>query len=308
MINTRPIFSIKGKINRKLLRHYSAGFTLLEVVITLVITGIVSAMIGVFLVRPVNSYFDTFRRASVTNDADLALRRMSREMRTALPNSFRQPTNQCIEFLPTVGGGRYRTVSTDVTENELDFSITDTAFDTLAYVGAAPSAAQHVVVYNLGIPGADAYDDAALATSPRGKIAAGSTTSLINLVGKQFPFTSPGSHFQVIPNYSVVYACIGVSISAGNGNGVLYRYTRAFPNTGGQSSGTLTALTTCPTSAPVGAAVVARHVGACVLKYNGAAAAKNGALFLLLQLTRPDTKGVAESIVFYEEVYASNQP
>jgi MSHA biogenesis protein MshO len=56
------------------------------------------------------SYTDTVRRANLTDAADSALQRIVRDIHAALPNSLRSTSpasNNCVEFLPVVGGGRY---------------------------------------------------------------------------------------------------------------------------------------------------------------------------------------------------------
>ena len=52
--------------------------------------------------------FASARRAALTDTADTAVRRMARDIRKALPNSIRQTSDQCVEFIPTKTGGRYR--------------------------------------------------------------------------------------------------------------------------------------------------------------------------------------------------------
>ena len=70
--------------------RWQGGFTLLEAVVVIVITGIVSAMVAVFIRAPVEGYIDSVARAELTDAADTALRRLTREVRTALPNSLRE--------------------------------------------------------------------------------------------------------------------------------------------------------------------------------------------------------------------------
>ena len=63
------------------------GFTLVEMIMVIVITGIIGGMVAVFLRAPVQQYMDVSRRADMTDIADTALRRVSRDLRSALPNS-----------------------------------------------------------------------------------------------------------------------------------------------------------------------------------------------------------------------------
>ena len=65
------------------------GFTLIEAVMVITITGIVAAMVAIFIRTPIQSYFDLERRVEMTDTADTALRRIARDSRLALPNSVR---------------------------------------------------------------------------------------------------------------------------------------------------------------------------------------------------------------------------
>lgn len=88
----------------------AAGFSLVEMIMVIVITGIIAGIVAVFMSSPLQSYVDANRRADLTDAADLVLRRMSREIRQALPNSVRVTTsggNYWIEFIATSGGGSY---------------------------------------------------------------------------------------------------------------------------------------------------------------------------------------------------------
>src|SRR2546426_11596884 len=84
------------------------GVTLIEMVIVISITAIIAGAVSVFISRPVEGYADAARRAEMTDIADTALRRMTRDLRTALANSIRI-TNAgnvtYIEYLQSSGGG-----------------------------------------------------------------------------------------------------------------------------------------------------------------------------------------------------------
>lgn len=87
------------------------GFTLIESVMVIVITGIIAAAVAVFVQRPVEGYFASMRRAELADAADAALNQMGRELRYALPNSMRVMASggrQYLEFVPTLAAGRYR--------------------------------------------------------------------------------------------------------------------------------------------------------------------------------------------------------
>ena len=65
------------------------GFTLVEAIVVIVITGIIAAGVAVFIRAPVEGYVDSVARAELTDAADTALRRLSRDVNSALPNSLR---------------------------------------------------------------------------------------------------------------------------------------------------------------------------------------------------------------------------
>ena len=70
-------------------RRKQQGFTLIELIITIVLGGIVAAITSSILTQPINAYMDSSRRATLTAAADSALQRMQRDIRRALPNSIR---------------------------------------------------------------------------------------------------------------------------------------------------------------------------------------------------------------------------
>jgi MSHA biogenesis protein MshO len=87
------------------------GFTLVELIVVMVLVGVIAGVL-VLQVRPaMQSYLAIRQRANLTSQADAALRRIVAEVHAAVPNSLRytqDANNQCIEFVPTVDGGRFR--------------------------------------------------------------------------------------------------------------------------------------------------------------------------------------------------------
>jgi len=90
------------------MHNQQSGFTLVEMIMVIVITGIIGGMVAVFLKAPIQQYMDVSRRAELTDIADTAVRRMARDVRIAVPNSvrFTNCTAPCVEFIPTKDGGR----------------------------------------------------------------------------------------------------------------------------------------------------------------------------------------------------------
>jgi len=261
------------------------GFTLIEMVMVIVILGVIGATVAVFMRKPVDAYVDTARRAALSDLADTAVRRMARDIQRALPNSLRNPNNQCVEFIPTRTGGRYRAETTATgTGDILDFSTADSSFGVFGNLSALPNdqqvrAGDLVVVYNLGIAGADAYagDNTAVVSS----VAAGAE-SVITIAARQFPLASGSNRFHVVPNDEkiIAFVCSG---------GKLYRSSNhAYANS-------------CPTT---GAAVLADNVASCNFVYNDADLQRNALVQMTMVLTDPQ----GDSVNLYHEVHVSNTP
>lgn len=271
------------------------GFTLVEMIMVIVITGIIGGMVAVFLKAPIQQYTDVARRADMTDIADTALRRVTRDVRLALPNSVRvrgavsgggscNGTEACfLEFLPTSGGGRYRG-DTGGTNDIFDFGAIDGSFEVL---GAMPAVAGgEIVVYNLGIPGADAYagDNRSPAGAPAGAI--------VNITPFAYPFDSPGRRFQVIST-PVTYAC--------DGAGTLWRYWNYAIKPAQTSVDSIAELDAL---ANVRRARLATNVSLCRFSYDAnVVAQRSGLVTMHLAITED-----GETVTLYNATHVSNQP
>lgn len=278
------------------------GFTLIEAIVVIVITGIIFTSVAMFLRVPIAGAVDTARRAALVDIADTSLRRMSREIHTALPNSVRittDPSKTYIEFLPIVAGGRYCSepdsggvcsTAAGSTNNPLDFSTTDASFEVIGPLVTPPSfsaTGTSAAIYNLGIPGADAYngDNTVAVTS-----VTGTTTKTVNFSSaRQFPFASPAKRFHIIGS-PVSYVCTP-STSGTDGTGTLIRYTG------------YAIQATQPTSFSVTGTKLATRVASCSIDYTQAVIARDGLLSILLTL-----KQQGESISLTHEIQIHNAP
>lgn len=175
-------------------------------IIVIAITGIIAAAVAVFISRPIEGYVDAARRAELTDIADTALRRMTRDLRTALPNSIRLTTTggvTYLEYLQTSGGGRYRSdVDSGGAGEPLNFAAPDSVFDVIGPMPAL-TAGDSIVIYNLAAGGATAN---AYVGDNRGAYSSNTATTITLAPAKQFPFPSPGKRFQVV-QHAVTYAC-----------------------------------------------------------------------------------------------------
>lgn len=141
----------------------AGGFTLIEMIVTMVILGILAAGTSGFIVRSVESYRDTARRDQLASAARLAAERISRELRGALPNSVRISGN-CIEFMPLVSGARYQRETGAYPTGEAilalpvnGFTEAASALDALDLNGDFSQGGYALVVYPLG-PGSGSGD------------------------------------------------------------------------------------------------------------------------------------------------------
>lgn len=87
------------------------GFTMIEMVVTIVLIGIIGVGMSRFIGQSVQGVKDTAERQQLSTIGWITSEKISREIRDALPNSFRLNTsNTCIEFIPTVAGTDYLAV------------------------------------------------------------------------------------------------------------------------------------------------------------------------------------------------------
>jgi MSHA biogenesis protein MshO len=289
------------------IRRSVRGFTLIEAIVVIVITGIVSAMVAVFIRSSVGSYVDASRRAELTEAADIALRKLAREVRLAVPNSLRIvdsggssgscSTGTCyIEFVPTKDGGRYR--------NEGDGSSagnflctggsTNASFDVL---GVMPTVVtnDYVVVFNdaslnkganCGTLPADVY----CATGSRATVSnvgANALTVSAALANKTVICPYANDRFQIVDQgtRAVTYSCATAGAAA---------MTRSW-NYGFNAS----------QSAPAGgSSALVVQKASCSVSYTPNVFQHNGLLAITLTVT--DSSG--EQVVAFREIHVDNTP
>lgn len=274
--------------------HRARGFTLVEVIIVIVVTGILSGMVATFLRTPVQSYVDIAARGDMTDVADLALRRMTRELRLALPNSVLVSADRkTLQFLLTRTGGRYIDVGDAPPATLLPLDFSPAANLSFNFAGAASGGRQAIqvndwiAVFNLGVAPADArtFGNIARVTAVNGT----RVTMASNPFATQAPsMPSPTNRFQVVSG-TVTYVC---APSATGGS-----LTRSFTS---QIIG-LNGAGTPPFGA---AALLANFVTACGFDY--AVLANTNAALIGVSLTLSRSNG--ESISLVRQVHVDNTP
>ena len=73
------------------MKSSEAGFSLVELILVIVITGVIAGVVVVFLRPAVDSFAAQRARAELQGAAEAALNVMQRDIRRAVPNSLRGP-------------------------------------------------------------------------------------------------------------------------------------------------------------------------------------------------------------------------
>jgi MSHA biogenesis protein MshO len=281
----------------------AGGFTLVELVITITVASVVVAFMALFIVMPMNAYSTQTQQAALVDAADSALRYVARDLRSALPNSVRvtsSGTVTALELLATADGARYQDggpLSNPALV--LDFTTADGAFATTVPFTQLTlpwsSSSYYLSIYNVGVPGANAYEMASKVITPAGTtitITAGATANqnLVTLsTGFQFAFGSPGKRVYLVSG-PVSYLCDTAA-------GTLTRYSGyAIANTQPGSAVTLGA-------AGATAALVAGNVGSCQFRLTPGTAQRNALATLTLKITQN-----GQSVQLLNEVQVVNAP
>jgi MSHA biogenesis protein MshO len=288
------------------------GFTLVEAIIVMVLTGILAGVMVLFIRQPVQNYVDAAARAELSDTADLALRRMARELRGALPNSIRAMQVGgvwYVQFIPTKAGGQYL----DVTDNPTVSGATPLSFTSpsalsFSIVGPLPAGAaaitnqDFIVIYNLGnhIAGADAYDGAnrvqvasVTIVNQRPLLTMAAVTNPFAVPSGAAPNASPNHRFNVVRT-PVTFRCEGRA----DGTGTLARI----------EDGAFTS--SQPTPAVAGSPLLAATVQECDFSVDQSANLSNALIGMTLSLAR-QRSGAAnglETVTLVHQIHVDNTP
>lgn len=284
--------------------------------VVITISGVLAAVIGSFISGPIQGFFDQARRARLVDAAQLALLRMGRDLRGALPNSVRV-SNGAIELLLTLDGERYRSEPPGSADDLLDFTAADQSFSTFAplyptppvgttYPYNVPDSPGYLAVYPLRQAGADPYETPTVlgagitggTMTPRGTFTVSQVTVNAN---QEYRITMPSPHRFTLdsPTHRVYLVSGPVSWLCDAGSLVRYdgyAAQPAQPDTVAALNGLAGATRT----------VVARDIQACQFQYTAGSLQRNAVAVLSLVLADANTP--TERVRLMRQVHVDNTP
>ncbi len=304
------------------------GFTLVELITVMVITGIIAMMVVNLITTPMEGYRDMKRRAELVDIAELTLHRMSREIHHALPNSIQLNSSGAvttIAFLRTVAGGRYVSFGA----NAFDSSSPSNSFDILQALSNTSSLgmkntgvcgvtdsnndgvddvndpADCLVVYNLGQSGADAYNGDNITRLNKvcyvSPCPAGSCTSSCA--------PACGNSFSPADCRILSYATINFPYDSPSDRFFIVDRAMAFIcNTATRELRMYKGYDFLSDPAPTGnyGVLLANNIASCTFNYNPGTTTRPG--LVTLQIAINDTRHSNETVHLLHQVFVENQP
>jgi MSHA biogenesis protein MshO len=185
-----------------------SGFTLIELVITIVVLGVLMAGTAAYITNSTVAYTNVAQRDQLTSLGRVTIERVTRDLRQALPNSIRIQNN-CIEFFPVKAGSVYFDLPTGAPAS---------SFTAMSFSIPTGSNIKHVVVYP--------YNATALyAQANPGPLAgfasaAGAPTATVTLsANHQFAQPAPHRRFYLVED-PVSYCIVGTNLNRYENYGV----------------------------------------------------------------------------------------
>ncbi|ANO52092.1 type II secretion system protein [Woeseia oceani] len=285
------------------MKRKQQAFTLVELVVTIAISGIVVSFMAMFIAGPVAGFADQTRRAELVDMSESALRRIARDIRRALPNSVRVTSNGAVvalEMLNSVDGVRYREQPPGDADRQLDFASADDAFNSIGQFTqiALPfsSSSHYLSIYNVGVPGADAYEMSNVITPPGTQIdidadALAGEDNIRLSPAFRFAYGSPGQRLFLLDG-PISYLC-------NTATGTLHRYTGyALASNQGDRDSDAELL-----AAGADRVLVTDRVAACNIAYAPGTAQRAGLVTLAMSVADSN-----ERVALLHQVHVDNVP
>jgi MSHA biogenesis protein MshO len=171
-INHEASKSVSKNITKGITKSINSksGFTLVEFVIVIVVLGILSIGSISFISQSAQGLVDTAERQALASTATIAVEKILREVRRALPNSvrtFSDGSNECLELVPILHSSEYVSIPT---------ASAATSFKSIKFFAATGTELGFVAVYPTS-------NGSVYGTSPATVRSISATTALAGAVG-----------------------------------------------------------------------------------------------------------------------------
>lgn len=265
------------------------GFTLVELVMVIALAGVIAVLISTVMSNPLQSFVDQSRRAELVDKASMALNRMARDVRLAVPNSLTAIGSSEIRMLSIAAAGRYRANQPVTGGPRVDPpqcpQAGNCSIDILSPITPGSSTAEHwLIIYSTNASELGAVASPSV-ISPKAFSWSGGALSA-DLQNFRFKYASPQHRFYLVKDL-VNYRCDGAGIDANeNGTGKLWRGISENLNGSNPSE-----------------SLVVDSVSGCSFTYAPGTNTRNGLLTLRLTLAQE-----GETITLLQQVHVDNAP
>jgi len=211
------------------------GFTLIEVVVVIVLLGIVGTMTTSIISSSMEGYNNQARREHLQSTARLAIERIQREVRHALPNSICtlnagscNNTGSTLYFMKVKDAGRYQDQSgvypSTIARAPLPIPSlgASTSFDVVSGINLNAAINDWIVVYNLN--NSSIYSTTnrrrqitGIATKDVDGIA-GADIDVLQFASGTFPQHSPNRRFHIVEPTATLFYCQGGNLFRATSN------------------------------------------------------------------------------------------
>ncbi len=216
--------------------YNSKGFTLVEIVVVITLMGIIGGISAVMISNTVEGYDALARRNTMQSGARLAVDRIARELRHALPNSVcSYDGSSCnnsgnkVYFIKTVTAGKYQNQPGTYTSGQLHapLPVTPASASSVDIIDANSlnaSANQWLVVYNVNNSGIYSSTSkrkqiSSITTKDVDGVGAANDIAVVNFSGSvSFPGHSPSQRFHIIENNATMFYLSGTDLYRAQGS------------------------------------------------------------------------------------------
>jgi len=298
-----PCLSARGfpaYASRPTAHRLQRGFTLIEIIVTLLVVAVLAGAVLFFIQGPVKGFVQQNRREAVVAAASAALNRMAEDIRGALPNSVRTVNgNRDLEIIPIVDAGRYRAgpgPNYPSQDDRLQFNQADDQFNIESPLDRLPgypgtdytTSTDRLVVYNTGQPGADAYSGSNVITPAGDSITISQVKRNQAYVENHVTLGSAYQFKYQSPQQSIYLVHGTTWWLCDTGQGTLRRYTSSAINTTNPGSGA--------------GDLAVDGVKACKFQYQQATATRAGLVTLELTISQGKNEVHLEQQVHVDNV------